>query len=236
MKKIGLLALAIVLALGTLGVSYAMWDKYIYIDATVNTGEVDAIFVSAFTDDDGVVDNPAYDAGDDGGGTDYDHWGAASSDDPSMAGPNPSRYNKDVGKCWVETDADPQILHFYVANGYPCYWNTLWFEIKNTGTVPVNIEGLTLTPVGDIDRDNDGNPDITASISDLILYTQIDPYSWSGQTEWGNVDIHVNQTLPDGDPRLLDRPAGAVGGENEVYEFTVEIWLVQWNESAAPPP
>jgi hypothetical protein len=223
MKKIGLLCLALVLALGTLGVSYAMWDKYIYIDTTVNTGEVNAEFVSAFTDDDGTVDDATKDDGDDGGGTDYDYWGPDSSDDPKEVGPNPARWNKDVGRCYAEIDgSDPQIIHFYVQNGYPYYCNTLWFEIENTGTVPVNIEGLTITPVGDIDRDNDGYDDITVALSELSDGLQIDPYSWASETQWGNVEICVVQTLND--------DADGVGGENEVYEFTVSIWLVQWNE------
>ena len=42
MKKIGLLCLALVLALGTLGVGYAMWFEDLYIEGTVNTGELDA--------------------------------------------------------------------------------------------------------------------------------------------------------------------------------------------------
>ena len=42
MKKIGLLALALVLALGTLGVGYAMWFEDLYIYGTVNTGTLDA--------------------------------------------------------------------------------------------------------------------------------------------------------------------------------------------------
>ena len=41
MKKIGLLCLALVLALGTLGVGYAMWSDTITITGTVNTGSVD---------------------------------------------------------------------------------------------------------------------------------------------------------------------------------------------------
>jgi hypothetical protein len=43
MKKTGMLFLALVLALGSLGVGYALWEKSVYIDAVVNTGEVDAI-------------------------------------------------------------------------------------------------------------------------------------------------------------------------------------------------
>jgi hypothetical protein len=41
MKKIGLLVLAMVLALGALGVGYAMWSDTIYIDGTITTGSVD---------------------------------------------------------------------------------------------------------------------------------------------------------------------------------------------------
>jgi hypothetical protein len=41
MKKIGLLCLALVLALGTLGVGYAMWSDQVTITGTVNTGSVE---------------------------------------------------------------------------------------------------------------------------------------------------------------------------------------------------
>ncbi len=41
MKKIGILALALVLALGALGIGYASWTDTITIDGTVNTGDVD---------------------------------------------------------------------------------------------------------------------------------------------------------------------------------------------------
>lgn len=40
MKKIGLICLAIVLALGGLGVGLAMWSETLTIDATVNTGDI----------------------------------------------------------------------------------------------------------------------------------------------------------------------------------------------------
>jgi len=43
MKKIGLLALALVLALGALGVGYAAWTDTVTIEGTVNTGTVDIV-------------------------------------------------------------------------------------------------------------------------------------------------------------------------------------------------
>lgn len=41
MKKIGLLVMALVVAMGLLGVGYAMWSEDLTIDGTVNTGDVD---------------------------------------------------------------------------------------------------------------------------------------------------------------------------------------------------
>ena len=41
MRKIGLLCLALVLALGALGVGFAAWTDELYIEGTVNTGDVD---------------------------------------------------------------------------------------------------------------------------------------------------------------------------------------------------
>jgi len=43
MKKIGLLALALVLALGALGVGYAAWTDTVTITGTVNTGTLDIV-------------------------------------------------------------------------------------------------------------------------------------------------------------------------------------------------
>jgi predicted ribosomally synthesized peptide with SipW-like signal peptide len=42
LKRIGLLALALVLALGSLGVAYAAWTDRVYVQGTVNTGTLDA--------------------------------------------------------------------------------------------------------------------------------------------------------------------------------------------------
>jgi hypothetical protein len=44
-KKIGLLALAVVLALGSLGFAYAMWYEDLFIEGTVYTGELDADWI-----------------------------------------------------------------------------------------------------------------------------------------------------------------------------------------------
>lgn len=55
MKKIGLLVMVVVLAMGMLGVGYAMWDKTLFIDGTVHTGEVDAEMTVEFCYDDEIA-------------------------------------------------------------------------------------------------------------------------------------------------------------------------------------
>lgn len=207
MKKIGLILIALVVALGAMGVGYALWDKELYIYGTVNTGEVNACFTEAFTDDDGVVNNPDMDAGDDGGGTLLDMWGPDSSDDPSEFGPNPARYDKDVGRCYVRVGGGDcqQELYFTLENGYPCYSNSAWYALTNTGTVPVKIFDWYWEPV---DFDNQGQ--LTVEFTGLRIGDQIDP----GETRWGDIHVHVNQAA----------------AEQATYNFRALIWLGQWNE------
>ena len=46
MKKIGLLCLVLIFALGSLGIGYAAWTDTLYIEGTVNTGDVDLEIVA----------------------------------------------------------------------------------------------------------------------------------------------------------------------------------------------
>lgn len=58
MKKIGLICLALVLALGSMGVGYALWSDSLYLEGTIETGEVDTAIVSVASDDAGI--DPGY--------------------------------------------------------------------------------------------------------------------------------------------------------------------------------
>jgi len=120
MKKIGLLVLALVFALGSLGVGYAMWDKTLEVTGTVNTGEVNAIFTTATCNDTGI--DPGY----------------------LMDGTTPK--DKDVGSCSV-VGAGTQLLTITVENGYPCYECDIDFTVDNTGSIPVKIQTLGLVGV-----------------------------------------------------------------------------------------
>ena len=49
--KVAVLFLVLALALAAVGVGYAMWDKTLHIDGTVNTGEVNAVFTDAYCEE-----------------------------------------------------------------------------------------------------------------------------------------------------------------------------------------
>jgi hypothetical protein len=53
MKKIGLLCLALVLALGTLGIGYATWSDNVTVSEEINSGELCIRFTDCYTNDTG---------------------------------------------------------------------------------------------------------------------------------------------------------------------------------------
>ena len=231
MRKLTFICLALIVALGMLGVGYALWYKVLYINGTVYTGEVNAEFVEAFTDDDGNIDNAAKDPNDDGGGTEWDGNGPWSSDDPQEAGPIPDRYDKDVGNSTVVIDdADPQVLVVTLDHVYPSYWTTVWFDFENNGTVPVVINELLITPDNfDLATAADADDgEIFIEWSEIAVGDQIDPITWDGiVATQGNLDIHIEQSALE-----CDDPDYPDGG----YTFTARIILVQWNEFPYTPP
>lgn len=58
MKKLLLICLALVLAVGTMGVGYALWSDSLYIQGTIETGEIDFCIASVASDDVGL--DPGY--------------------------------------------------------------------------------------------------------------------------------------------------------------------------------
>lgn len=183
MKKIGLICLALVMALGALGVGYAMWDKTLFIEGTVNTGEVNALWTSAFN-----FDGP--------GEKDLNFDG--------------SRKDKDVGETIV-TGVGTQTLVITILNGYPCYFNDIEYHFQNTGTVPVKIQSITLTPLDFTLASAMGADDGELWV---VFYDGIGSQLEPGDTATGSFLLHVEQCA----------------AELETYTFTVEVLLVQWNE------
>jgi hypothetical protein len=234
---VGTLFMILILALATLGVGYGLWAKLLLINGTIETGVVDAIFVNAFTDDDGKVDLASKDAGDTGSCAEYQHNIGGSCDPSSFGDVNapPTRYDKDVGHCEaiVDLEADPtgETLKVTVENGFPSYYCTVWFDILNNGTIPVKIQELELTP-----NNFTNGEQVTVELSHLSCGQQIDPapieldsISCGGggcpppepPSEYvaqADIHIHVEQ----------DAAQGLTG--DSAYTFDAKLLLVQWNE------
>jgi len=203
---VGVLVMLLVLALATLGLGYGLWSKTLYINGTVGTGKVDAIFITAFTDDDNKVDDADKDPGDIGTCINDPN----TSCDPSSPGPKPTRYDKDVGLCVAVIDPnDAEKATVTVSTGYPSYYCTMWFDIKNNGTIPLKIQSLTLIPANFTN-----GLEVTVALSQLAKGQQIDPYVTDDDLAQGDIHIHVEQEA----------------GQGASYSFSAELLLVQWNE------
>jgi len=184
--KFGLLFLAVALCLAITGAGFAMWDKTLHIEGTVNTGEVNAVWTSAFN-----FDPPA----------------PPVSLDPNLDG---TRKAKDVGSTTV-TGVGNQTLVVTVNNGYPSYFNDIQVEFNNTGTIPVKIQSINITPIGFALASAYGADDgpIWVDFVDGVG-SQLEPGDLAGSS----FKIHVEQCAE----------------ELANYTFTVEVLLVQWNE------
>jgi len=219
----------LVLALVSVGVGYGLWYKILTIDGTVHTGTVNAVFVDAFTDDDDVVDNPLKDMNDLGdcldiGGVDVDGDGFTSCD-PAASGVDPkARWDKDVARCDAGIDPnDNQIGWVIKRNVYPGYFCTAWFDVDNTGSIPVKVVGATVNGIPitpsvptPFDLDGDGLDDVAVHLTGLDICQQIEP-------EDEPVQIDIDQEV------LQDALMGTT------LRYTVQVQLNQWNEAPGCP-
>jgi predicted ribosomally synthesized peptide with SipW-like signal peptide len=230
MKKIGLLLLALVIALGALGVGYAKWTDTVAINGTVNTGTL-IMGIHDLGTDDGVdlsrelAKDPLC-SPQDGvpAGTEYKDVAYAMSTDSGAA------------VCTGYVDAITEVIN----NAYPGYAPTFSIAIANCGTVPLKIEELNLGGITGtnllpwmkfvwqiIDEDGISHGYYSGNVDALYL-------ALLGQQIRGNDSIQLNvkvcfQEYGTVDNAQVIMPQGATMG------FNVVITGSQWNEVAAAP-
>lgn len=122
MKRIGLLCLAIVLALGTLGIGYAMWSDEVTIEGTVDTGTLRIGIIKAEASSNQTKDVATWELSFEGA---IEEW---CSDVPLSA--EPFAYEK---------------LVVTLNNTYPCFWVDIEFYVGSVGTIPIHITDLEMT-------------------------------------------------------------------------------------------
>lgn len=111
-----LLASAMTLAVlvAGLGLADELWSHTLNVEGAVGTGELDVEFTAAFTNDDGVVDDPSLDPDDDDGGL-----------DPG--------YSRGVAACHAQVGIERDSVSMTVSNAYPSYTCQFWVTVTNVG-------------------------------------------------------------------------------------------------------
>jgi hypothetical protein len=123
MKKLGILLIVAVLALGAMGAGYAFWTQALTVDATVDTGWLSA----------GIHNNIEWT--DNSGGRVTVTTGRSDDGIKDAAGSQPLN-----------------VLDITIDNAYPGYAGTVTFYVENTGTVPFYVSAgtpVTSGPDGD---------------------------------------------------------------------------------------
>jgi hypothetical protein len=163
-KKIGLLALALVLALGALGVGYAAWEDSVTITGTVETGSVDieiidysstTIWKSHDYNNEIYIQhtwaNPGSDRVSDPDPTSkvdaFPNW--EEEGDPGSSGVDPVAYAE--ASEYVGADYD---ISVEICNAFPETELTADFLLHYAGTVPAKI---TVSNLGFTDNTDDPN-------------------------------------------------------------------------------
>ena len=215
MKKIGLLCLALVLALGALGVGYAAWTDTVTISGTVNTGTLDVVIVNTsntivfkapeeqneiliahYWEDEGQPPTPA-------GGSIIAYADADYSGGTSPPSPLPG---------------DDEIV-VTIYNAFPCVALTADFLLHYEGSIPVKVS------LADITCDN-------PALADFMFYRfyKADEFGnkVGDQIPLEGVQMHYCDYVLVEVGIHLDRQDDADMNQDGVITGTITV--IQWNE------
>lgn len=218
MKKIGIICIVLVLALGTLGVGYATWSQELVITETVNTGKFCMEFMEPVKMFDQDAPPPVFP-------TTTPDWNATRGFE--------SVYEVDKNVGWGEIELtdpfdDPHYAGILVTlhDVYPGYYNHAYYVIHNCGTIPAilpvvivkNSAGVEIGRIthdaGKVTMDLDGN-----GVDDFqILYgNHIGDFQYN---PCERIDISFEMlVLQDDDPNW----------QGNTFSFTLELPFVQYN-------
>jgi hypothetical protein len=244
MKKFGLLCLALVLALGAVGVGYAMWTDTIWIDGTVQTGSVSlGIEADSYAE---VNSCPAseYAATPDRNWSGWVYTIGVEGCPPNYRFATRPCTDKDVA--WVTftaMQADGTVilnpsapgapvierLKVTIHNAYPHYLAWITFHIYNAGTIPLHIQPAVI----------DQDPFLLIQYNNGVF--QLEPGVPHEISMYVGVVQHQGYFADENDPSsyVVDDPAMPLlpmnagrgeDGDPPALEFTITIEGVQWAE------
>jgi len=243
MKKILLLCVALILALGTVGAGYALWKDSVLITTTINTGTVQ-VSLSQY-DNDPAPRGPVVGANPNGwynGSLDPSEqgsWGFDTVGNPVWTG---DRYEKNVAYMDSEFDNNRSELHpnptatITVDNAYPCYYGSVLFDIENTGTIPVKLLSVKLLRMSYEEEVLVFDPPVNVYLPEYRVFNELPPadgWDW----EWMTSEV----VGPDG-VTLAQIDAGQKGyvsftfhllqdaHQSKSYDAVFEFTFCNWNE------
>lgn len=209
MKKIGLISLVLVLALGSLGFAYAHWSDQLYVEGTVKGGEL----LVGFTE--------------------------ASCEEMHGTPPVEGEYlGKDVGDCTVEYVGERTCTHtgktgyegvlVTITDAYPSYEVHVTFVVDNLGTIPAIFEGVTISDPTDRLTYDPGEECLYEDANDNGIKDADEPCI----INFDFVNLIELQLEPCHDTKAeVDLHFDQDAEECDKYEFRVDIDAIQYNKS-----
>lgn len=203
MKKIGLICLAVVVALGGLGAAYAMWADTVVVTTTVNTGSVSVSLVDQVSNDPAPRGVPGDSASYFQGSLDPEEEGVW---DLATKTWSLDRWPKNVASTDCAIAPSGEFMVITITNGYPSYWGSVLVGVQNTGTIPVKPLGIKLLSVS-----QDGTV-IAPTDLNFVPYDPSDPAAWDGRLLF-DTEYYLDQNDPYYGPELgevesLEDPLG----------------------------
>jgi hypothetical protein len=190
LKRMGLLALALVLALGALGVAYAAWTDSVYINSAVETGTLDADILGvsstfAYKNDTTDEIELKYVLGETPPGMGEDGWSLIAWAKTVINSPGSA-----------EEDIDSATMTF--SGVFPDYDFVTDVEVEYLGSVPGKISLAQITPVDENDPYyNETEAQIIEDLWNLGTYGGTHGGSTYGPHEYG---IWIDAWFSGGDP------------------------------------
>jgi len=241
MKKIGIICLMLVLALGAMGVGYATWSQTLTITEEVNTGTFQVGVRDMGTNDDGPALGETWPAG----GT----VGKLYPENSPTDGTLDPGYTKNVGAAHSEQGVEKfkheEVQYYHdvtetIVNAYPSYSCNITLQFANGGTVPANGVSLIKTVGTDtaglapfveitgweIRDDSNAYVDSGVTIADLntaIQAYQLDPCNIMQL----DLNKHIMQWVDANDDQVEDPDEICPQGASVTFTETIK-WQ-QWN-------
>jgi len=222
MKKIGLLVLAFIIVLGSIGIGYAKWSDNVTIAGSITSGNLDWAFVNnSFSQKDAGPD-----------------WNCFWFLEDGIRDLAPEGKNVASTNISYSSVTNPDTMYVTVNNAYPYYYNHIGFSIKALGSVPLKIwkvefyKDAEATPIKTLYNDygtDPTDPDYPFIYLDFNNNGVPDLELW-----WGDnfgVQMHKNNMKDFSFEFLVLEDAS----QTSQLTFKMKCYAVQWNEYQEGP-